>query len=223
MALSTLLEVEWFHHMLEKHIDLLDRRVLKGEAIPHHEKIFSIFQPYVEWINKGKRNVEIGKKVFITTDQYGLALHYTIGEQQQDREAFLSIVGQVKAKYGLVGSWSVDKGFSTKENKAIINATYPDINLVMSKKGKRTKAETAQETEKRFVKLKHRHNAIESNINELEHRGLDRCMDRSEAGFKKYVGLAVIAYNLHKIGRKLSQEMAIAKAKEKKAAPPKAA
>ena len=78
-----------------------------------------------------------------------------------------------------------------------------------------TKAEQDQETDKKFVKLKHKHNAIESNINELEHRGLNRCMDRSKVAFNKYVGLAVIAYNLHKIGRKLSKEMAITKAREK--------
>ena len=210
-----LVQVEWFHRMLEKHIDLLDRRILQGESIPHQEKIFSIFQPYVEWINKGKRDVEIGKKLFVTTDQYDLILHYTIGYKQQDEAAFCAIVDQVKATYELINSWSVDKGFSSKENKALINVVYPDINLIMSKKGKRNKDETAQETDKKFVKLRHKHNAIESNINELEHRGLNRCMDRSKVAFNKYVGLAVIAYNLHKIGRKLSKEMAIAKAREK--------
>jgi hypothetical protein len=214
---ACLVEVEWFHQMLDKHIDLLDRRILQGEPIPHQEKVFSIFQPYVEWVNKGKRNVEIGKKLFVTTDQYDLILHYRIGDRQQDEAAFCTIVDQVKSTYGLISSWSVDKGFSSKENKALINVVYPGVNLIMGKKGKRNKVEQAQETDKKFVKLKHKHNAIESNINELEHRGLNRCMDRSKVAFNKYVGLAVIAYNLHKIGRKLSKEMAIAKAREKKA------
>ena len=219
--MNLLLEVEWFHQMLDKHIDLLERRIIKGEAIPHEEKVFSIFQPYTEWINKGKRNVEIGKKVFVTTDQYHLIVDYMIGEKQQDEQAFVSVVDQVKSKWNLIKSWSVDKGFSSKENKQLFQIVYPETQLIMSKKGKRNKQEEEIETEKQFVKLKNKHNAIESNINELEHRGLNRCPDRSQVAFNKYVGLAVIAYNLHKIGRKISHDMAEAAGKEKQA-PPKA-
>jgi len=46
--------LKYFIEMLDKHIDLVDRRLLKGETIPHDEKIFSIFEPWVEWICKGK-------------------------------------------------------------------------------------------------------------------------------------------------------------------------
>ena len=48
--------------MVEKHIDLVSRRILKGEEIPHDEKVFSVFEPHTEWISKGKRNpfVELG-------------------------------------------------------------------------------------------------------------------------------------------------------------------
>jgi hypothetical protein len=61
----------YYREMLTKHIDLLDRRLIKGESIPHQEKVFYIFQPYTELIKKGKLrpNVEIGKKLAITTDQ----------------------------------------------------------------------------------------------------------------------------------------------------------
>ena len=50
--------------MLIKHIDLLERRIIKEEKIPHREKVFSIFQDFVEMIKKGKNNpaIEIGKK-----------------------------------------------------------------------------------------------------------------------------------------------------------------
>ena len=34
-------------------------------------------------------------------------------------------------------------------------------------------------------------------------------MDRSKVAFNKYVGLAVIAYNLHKIGRKAQIKVSI--------------
>ena len=37
----------------------------------------------------------------------------------------------------------------------------------------------------------------------LEHHGLDRCPDRGLKSFKRYVGLSVLAYNLHRIGNHL--------------------
>ncbi len=37
---------------LGKFTDQLDRRLLKGETIPHQEKVFSIFEEYTEWITK---------------------------------------------------------------------------------------------------------------------------------------------------------------------------
>lgn len=73
----------------------------------------------------------------------------------------------------------------------------------MPKKGKRNQAEQAIESAPAFKTLKNKHSAVESNINELEHRGLDRCPDRTQNNFKRYVGLAITAYNLHKIGREL--------------------
>jgi hypothetical protein len=52
-----------------------------------------------------------------------------------------------------------------------------------------------------FKRLKNKHSAIESNINELEYRGLDRCPNRSKRHFKRYIGLVVCACNLKKTGR----------------------
>ena len=76
----------------------------------------------------------------------------------------------------------------------------------MPKLGKRNKQEEAEETGRPFRRLKNKHSAIESNINELEHRGLDRCPDRGYPHFKNYVALGICAYNLKKIGAKLLEE-----------------
>jgi len=42
------------HRMLDKHLDLVQRRLLNQETIPGHEKVFSLFEPHTEWIQKGK-------------------------------------------------------------------------------------------------------------------------------------------------------------------------
>ena len=43
----------------ERQIDQIQRRVIEGETIPHHEKVFSIFEEHTEWISKGKAGVPV--------------------------------------------------------------------------------------------------------------------------------------------------------------------
>jgi len=119
-----MMELERFMQLLGKHIDLLERRVIKGENIPHEEKMFSIFEQYTEWFTKGKCN----------------------------------------------------------------------------------KAEAEERHKPIFKKFRNKHSAVESNINELEHRGLNRSSDKGYPNFKRYIGLAVCAYNLMKIGTRMIEE-----------------
>ena len=44
----------YFQEMLDKHIGLVDRRLLQGQAIPVAEKVYSLFEPHTEWLTKGK-------------------------------------------------------------------------------------------------------------------------------------------------------------------------
>ena len=75
--------------------------------------------------------------------------------------------------------------------------------VIMPKKGRRSQADQARETQKTFRRLRQQHSAIESNINALEHHGLNRCPDKGWAGFQRYVGFGILAYNLHTIGHQL--------------------
>jgi transposase, IS5 family len=192
----------YYYGMLSKHIDLLERRLIKGETIPHGEKVFSIFQEYTEMIKKGKLrpNIEIGKKLAITTDQFHLIVDWQVAENQADNQLTVPIAERLLSKY-LVQSFSVDLGFSDKGDKELLELFIPEV--IMPKKGRRNKEERAIESAPAFKRLKAKHSAVESNINELEHRGLDRCPDRTRKTFDRYIGLAVTAYNLHKIGRQL--------------------
>lgn len=202
LDLSLLLALEAFTELTKKHIDLLHRRIILGEKIPHQEKIFSIFEQYTEWIKKGKLSpsVELGKKLAITTDQFNLIVDYHIMENEQDRDIVISLTDRVLNKWK-VQSWSFDKGFWNKENKELLQLVVPEV--IMPKLGKCNRIEHAQENSPRFKRLKNKHSAIESNINELENRGLDRCPDRGYNHFKRYIGIGVCVYNLKKIGREL--------------------
>ena len=204
--IAQLVALEEYIGFLDKHIDLLERRVIKGEKIPHSEKMFSIFETYTEWITKGKLHpsVELGKKLLVTTDQNNLIVDYLVMDNLSDSESVKDLAVRISLKYDEIESWSFDKGFYSKYNKAIL---IPLVNnLIMPKKGKRNSLEKEEESTKQFKKLKGKHSAIESNINELEHSGLGRCPDKGYSHFKRYIGLGVTAYNLRKIGKILIEQ-----------------
>jgi hypothetical protein len=195
--------LEHYIRLLIKHIDLVERRILKGETIPHEEKMMSIFETYTEWVVKGKfrPQVELGKKVSITSDQFDLILYHKVMDEKQDREIVVEIADTLLSKYQRIDSMSFDKGHWSSENKALLELEIPFV--ILPKLGKLTAGEKEIENSRIFKHLKNKHSAIESNINELEHRGLDRCPDRNYFHFKTYIALGICAYNLKKIGKRI--------------------
>ena len=75
----------------------------------------------------------------------------------------------------------------------------------MPKRGQLNRSDEERESGERFRALRHQHAAVESDINCLEHHGLNRCLDKGLNGFERYIGFGVLAYNLHKIGARLLQ------------------
>jgi len=208
VELAAVTQVEYFQKMLVKHIDLVERRLIKGEVIPHEEKLFSLFEPFTHWINKGKMHpsVELGRKILLTTDQYDLILHHKVMDQSVDKNETLSEIDTLFNLYGenVFDSISFDKGFSNKEDREVLELFIPHV--IMPKKGRLNSVDKAREGSKKFKLLRNKHSAIESNINMLEHHGLNRCPDKGFRGFKRYAGLGVLAYNCHKIGNKLFEK-----------------
>ena len=74
----------------------------------------------------------------------------------------------------------------------------------MPKPGKNQAAEQDATASVRFHKSRQRHPGVESAIGALQSgNGLARCRDRTEVGFARYVGLAVLGRNLHTLGKLL--------------------
>lgn len=198
-------EAKYFHGMLIKHIDLVKRRLIDDEKIPHEEKIFSLFEPHTEWINKGKVRppVELGHKVLITTDQHQLVLDYKVMEKSADNQETMSLAQRLFENYGkdAFGSMSFDKGFTRDADREELEENVALV--VMPKKGKLSAKDKEREHTRQFVQFKNQHSAIESEINSLEHHGLSRCRDKGLNGFKRCVGFGILAYNLHRIGARL--------------------
>jgi hypothetical protein len=198
-------KLAYFQGMLDKHLDLVERRLLNEEKIPAHEKVFSIFEPHTEWIQKGKQrpNVELGHKFLIATDQNQLIQDYAALMKEAEVDQSIPVTDRLLGRYGAgsVASLSFDKGFTRAADRELLRLYVPEV--VMPKRGKKNAAETERERGKQFMALRQQHSAVESEINSLEHHGLNRCLDVGLPGYLRYAGLGVMSYNLHVIGREL--------------------
>jgi transposase, IS5 family len=200
-------QLAYFQQMLDKHLDLVDRRLLQGQKIAASEKVHSLFEPHTEWIAKGKLhpNVELGHRLLIATDQHGLIQDYA-SPTGADVDQSVPVADRLLGRYGVgqVASLSFDKGFTRAEDRELLGLYIPVV--VMPKRGRKNQAEAEREKSRQFVALRQAHSAVESDINALEHHGLDRCLDVGLEGFKRYVGYGVLAFNLHQIGRELLEQ-----------------
>lgn len=200
-------EVGRYHELLIKHIFLISERLLEGRTIAQGEKLYWIFEQHTEWVKKGKSrpNVELGHRLLITTDQYGIIHDYKIMQGGDEAAEVAPLADRLIAKLGLenITSLSVDRGFSSLENRELLELTMPRTQVIMPKKGKLSAEDKERQSQKAWRKLANKHSAVESNINSLEHHGLNRCPDKGYQAYARYAGLGVLAYNLHRIGNHL--------------------
>ena len=218
--LATLGQIGYFHEMLVKHIDLVERRLVHKETIPHAEKVFSLFEPHTELIKKGKSMppVEFGHRLLLGTEQHGLVIDYKVMEGGRESAEVMPVVERVQKRFGTdsIASLSTDKGFSTVPIRKELEETIDHV--VMPKKGRLSIADQEREQGRKWKKLKDKHSTIESDINCLEHHGLNRCPDKGLEGYKRYVGLGVLAFNLHRIGAALLAQRAEGQPRRRKKA-----
>lgn len=200
-----LAEIVRYANHAERQIDQIERRVIRGEKIPHCEKVFSIFEEHTEWICKGKSGIsqELGINVCIMEDQYRFILHHHVMKNEADSEVAILMVSEAKRKFGDLASCSFDKGFYSKINKAKLEKILEVV--ILPKKGKLSRDENEKENSDDFIRLRHEHSAVESAINALENHGLDRCPDHGIEGFERYVALAVLGRNLQVLGNIIQQ------------------
>jgi IS5 family transposase len=193
-------EINQYQEYANTFIDQIERRVLKGETIPHKEKIFSIFEPHTEWVSKGKTGVpvEFGVKLAVVQDQYQFILQHHIMQNQQDVHIAQDLVLAVQEKYGKIDSISLDRGFWSPENEEAIGNHVRKV--VMPKKGYKSQERATIESDKEFTKLRYKHSAVESGINSLQEHGLKKVPDKGIESYKRYIAFGIVGYNTHLLG-----------------------
>ena len=87
-------------------------RLIDGDMVPHGDKIFSVHEPHTRWISKGKagRPVELGVPVSIAVDRLGYKLDWEIQWTGGDRESIIPLAERIRAQFGRIGVFSLDKG-----------------------------------------------------------------------------------------------------------------
>ncbi|NIW00271.1 ISNCY family transposase [Candidatus Saccharibacteria bacterium] len=204
--INRLCELDYYEEHLDKHIELVRRRLILGQTIPHEEKVFSLFEPHTQWIKKGKagNKVELGLPLAVASDQYGFLLSHRIMIKEQDVDIAIPFTEALVKKYDNIGSISFDKGCWSPTNHDAISEIVPLA--IMPKKGKLNQEEHEREHAREFKALRNAHAAVESDINCLEHHGLNRCPDKGLPNFKRYTAFGILAYNLHRLGNILLEQ-----------------
>ncbi len=112
-------EIRRFIAHAERQINQIRRRVIDDETIPHHEKVFSIFEEHTKWICKGKAGVpqELGLNVCIVKDQFGFILHHRVMEDESDVQIAVPIIKETKERFENFNSCTFDKGFHSPDNQ----------------------------------------------------------------------------------------------------------
>ena len=204
---------------LEKHItftrkvsDLAQRRVLLDEKIPNEEKIFSLFEPHTELINRGKSPypIEFGHRVLVIQDKVGFILKFYVMDHTTDEKVVVPIMKELQQRYGRkIKAASFDKGFYTPDNLIELGKIIPLVCL--PKKGKLKEKDKQREGAPEFGEIRKWHSGIESAIHALGvGNGLALCRDKNEKGYCRYVAFGVLGRNIQVLGsiliKKINEE-----------------
>ena len=195
-----LVNIEHYLGHAVRQIDHVERRLLGGETIPQDEKVFSIFESHTRWISKGKAGtpVELGVPVCVLEDNHGFILHHEVMWQGSDVDYAQPMIRETQARFPELRWCSFDRGFHSPENRLRLDE-FLDHN-VLPRKGRLSKVDREREQDETFAAMRRQHPAIESAINNLEHRGLDRVRAFGADGFARVVALSIVAFNIHRIG-----------------------
>ena len=120
-----------------------------------------------------------------------------------DTDIAVSIINETQALYPDLRVCSFDRGFHSPDNRVQLDAML-DLNA-LPRKGRLSVAE--REQAQAFAEARRQHPAVESAINNLEHRGLDRVRSHGADGFAHTVALSILAANLHRIGLLVRRRM----------------
>jgi IS5 family transposase len=206
-------EIEHVCGLADRVIAQTRRRVLEGEQLPVHDKLFSIFEPHTDLLKRGKAKspVEFGHKVFLAESRHGLITDYRVLDGNPVDEGHVpSSLTRHQATFGRAPAlYAADRGFYTLANVAALTAAGVGTECVPQRGGRKTAERTAHEKSRAFKAGQRFRAGIEGRISVLlRGRGMRRCVLEGRARFEVFVGAVVLANNLLRIADLLRQRAA---------------
>lgn len=183
------------------------QRVLRGDTRAEG-KIVSVFEPETEVIRKGKANkpTEFGKLIKIQEAENQIVTHYEIYDRRpSDSELLTPAIKKHMQLFGRAPQLAAaDTGFFSAANEASAEQLGVKWVAVPSQS---TKSAARKQTQKKrwFKKAQAWRTGCEGRISVLKRRhGVNRSRYKGTEGMRRFVGLGVIADNLHHIGKVLA-------------------
>ncbi len=194
-----------YRALSERVVDQARRRTLHGEAVPNAQKLFSVFEPHTELLQRGKavRDIEFGHMIQIQQVEGKYITAYEVFETRPNEAALLKpALENHKALFGAYPrEVSADKGYAQgAENLARLSCKVK--HLAVGKTGQLTAADRRREHTRRF-RLAHCFRAgVEGTISYLKRAlGLARCTVKGWPHYAAAVGAALLAHNLLTLAR----------------------
>lgn len=131
-------------------------------------------------------------------DPHGRILNHRVMHRQTDDKITVDLMQETRVLFPNLRTASFDKGFYTPENRNALDRLLDHVTL--PKKGRLNEEDQERETTVTFLNARKQHAAVESAIHALQVHGLERCRDRGQEGFNRYIGWGVAAFNLHRLG-----------------------
>ena len=189
-------------------IDQTVRRMFLGKTVPPAEKLVSIFEPHTDIIRRGKVNkdTEFGHKVWLGEVEGGFIAQYEVldGNPADESQWQPTLENHVQLFGRPPRQASADRGVHSANNEALA-AKLGVKRIVLPKPGRKSETRRQHERQRWFWRGRRFHAGVEGRISVIKRKhGLDRCRNRGQHGFERWVGWGVIANNLTAMGKGLS-------------------
>lgn len=197
-----LAKVDHYRELLLKVISQTERRIINKEKVPASEKIVSLFEPHTDIIIKGRRDIEYGHKVNLSTQENGFVTYFSVEQgNPSDKDLFLPVVDFHQSVLNLTPKSIVaDGGYASRANaekgrdQGVQHVAFTKtVGLSLHEMGLKRKT---------YEALRRFRAGVEGNISELKRAfGAAKATWKGFAGFKAYSWASVVCYNLVRMTR----------------------
>jgi transposase, IS5 family len=179
-------------------------RVLEGKKVASDEKVISLFEPHTRAIPRHKRaaEVEFGRQVMLDEVDGGIVTRYEILPRPDEHGQAVEAVEHHKTVFThpprLV---TADRGVYSAETEEKLRAAGVKQTAIPTM-GKGSEERQALEHTRSFRRRYRWRAGIEGRIHSLRRDyGLLRCEYHGEDGMERWIGLGLVASNLHHIAQ----------------------